>query len=195
MAKTFVPPPPTRRWTRIEYERLVELAVFPPGERLELVDGLLLVREPQGSRHAAAIRRVLAALRRALGDDWQVDSQLPIALDASSEPEPDVSVVARDPGAYRDAHPARAALIVEIAEASYRVDSEYKTALYARAGIAEYWIVDLLRDALEVHREPEAFPAGPLGWHYRAIDVLQPPATVVPLIAPHRLIAVADLLP
>src|SRR5439155_20090328 len=90
--------------------------VFQPGERLELIDGLLVVREPQGSRHAGTIRRVLAALRRALGDSWQIDSQLPIALDADSEPEPDVAVVPRDPGTYLDAHPSRAMLIVEVAE-------------------------------------------------------------------------------
>ena len=66
-------------------------------------------------------RRVLASLRRALGDARQIDSQLPVALDADSEPEPDVAVVPRDPGAYRDAHPSRAALIVEIAESSYGV--------------------------------------------------------------------------
>lgn len=81
MASTVVPPSRTRRWTRVEYERLVELGVVRPGERLELIDGLLVVREPQGGRHAGTIRRVLAALRRALGDAWQIDSQLPVALD------------------------------------------------------------------------------------------------------------------
>src|SRR3990167_5184745 len=87
MASTVKPSPRTRRWTRIEYERLIELGVFQPGERLELLDGLLVVREPQNSRHAGTIRRVLAALRRAFGDAWQIDSQLPIALDADSEPD------------------------------------------------------------------------------------------------------------
>jgi len=129
MAATVIPSTRTRRWTRVEYERLVELGVFQPGERLELIDGLLVVREPQGSRHAGTIRRVLAALRRALGDSWQIDSQLPIALDADSEPEPDVAVVPRDPGTYLDAHPSRAMLIVEVAETSYRIDREYKASL------------------------------------------------------------------
>src|SRR5689334_5726551 len=134
MASTVIPPPRTRRWTRVEYERLVELGVFQPGERLELLDGLLVVREPQGARHATAIRRVLAALRRTLGDAWQIDSQLPIALDADSEPEPDVAVVPGDPGTYREAHPSHPLLIVEVAESSYRVDREHKAGLYARAG-------------------------------------------------------------
>jgi hypothetical protein len=59
MACALLPPAKTRRWTRVEYERLVELGVFQPGERLELLDGQLVVREPQGSRHAGTIRRVL----------------------------------------------------------------------------------------------------------------------------------------
>jgi Uma2 family endonuclease len=187
--------PPLRRWTRAEYERLVELGVFASGERLELIDGLLVVREPQGSRHAAAIRRVLAALHRALGDVWQIDSQLPLALDDASEPEPDVAVVPRDAGAYREAHPSRAVMVVEVAEGSYRIDREYKAGLYARAGIAEYWIVDLAREALEVHREPEASPDATHGWRYGRVASLGRLETVAPLSAPHHPIPVADLLP
>src|SRR5262249_41726717 len=161
MPSIVVSSPRTRRWTRLEYERLIELGVFQPDERLELIDGLLVVREPQGTRHAAAIRRVLAALRGVFGDAWQIDSPLPLALDEDSEPEPDVAVVPGDALSYRDAHPSRAVLIVEVAEASYRIDHEYKASLYARAGVADYWIVDLVRDALEVHRDPEMSAGAP----------------------------------
>jgi Uma2 family endonuclease len=112
--------PKTRRWTRVEYDRLIELGVFAPEERLELLDGLLVVREPQGSRHSAAIRRLTAMLRDALGATRQIDSQLPIALDDDSEPEPDISVVPQGPRAYTDAHPTHAVLIVEIAESRSR---------------------------------------------------------------------------
>ena len=195
MTSTVTPPPRTRRWTRAEYEQLAALGVFQPGERLELLDGLLVVREPQGSRHAGTIRRVLAALRRAFGDAWQIDSQLPIALDADSEPEPDAAVVPRDPADYRDAHPSRAALIVEVAEASYRIDREYKASLYARAGIADYWIIDLVHATVEIHRDPEASPDTLHGWRYRSVVTLRPPATIAPLAAPDNPIPVADLLP
>ena len=187
--------PITRRWTRLEYDHLIELGVFRPEERLELLDGLLVVREPQGSRHAAAIRRVIAALRHALGSAWQIDSQLPIALDDDSEPEPDVSVVPLEPSGYKDAHPSHAVLIVEIAESSYRTDREFKTGLYARAGILDYWIVDVPHDTLEVHREPEAWAEAPYGWRYRSVSVLRPPASVAPLVAAQSPIRVADLLP
>jgi Uma2 family endonuclease len=152
------------------------------------------VREPQGSRHASAIRRVIAALRNALGAAWQIDSQLPIALDADSEPEPDISVVPQDPGAYKDAHPSHAVLIVEIAESSYRTDRDYKAGLYARAGVLDYWIVDLAHDTLEVHREPETSAEAPHGWRYRSVTVLRPPEIAAPLVEPGTSIRVGDLL-
>ena len=75
----------TRRWSRLEYERLIDLGVFTSGENLELVDGLLLVREPQNARHATAVRAVHEALRRVFRPGWDVRPQSPIALDAHSQ--------------------------------------------------------------------------------------------------------------
>src|SRR5439155_22894484 len=75
-----------------------------------------------------------------------------LAPDSVAQPEPDVCVVPRDPHAYRDAHPSRAALVVEIAETSYRPDRDYKFSLYARAGIADCWLVDVVDEAVEVHQ-------------------------------------------
>ena len=185
----------TRRWTRLEYERLIECGVLQEDERVELLDGLLVVREPQGSRHNTGIRCVTAALRSALGDAWQIDSQLAIALDDDSEPEPDIAVVPGDARSYRDAHPSHPVLIVEVAESSYRIDHTYKAGLYARAGVPEYWIVDVARSSLEVHRSPEAASEAVHGWRYAIVETLRPPAAVTPLIAPAVTIRVADLLP
>jgi Uma2 family endonuclease len=194
--KGTAPPTETlRRWTREEYDRLIEVGAFRNGERLELLDGFLVVREPQGARHAASIRRVVAALRRALGDGWQIDSQLPIALDPASEPEPDVSVSAYDPAAYRGGHPSAPLLVVEVADTSYRIDHEFKTSLYARAGVPECWIIDISRAIVEVHRAPGPSEAARYRWRYASLEALQPPATITPLLAPTTAITVADLLP
>lgn len=195
MKATVLPDIAIRRWTRAEYDRLIDLGMFQPGERLELLDGWLVLREPQGTEHSAAIRRVLDVVRRTLGETWQIDSQLPIALDELSEPEPDVSVVPKDPRNYLDAHPARPLLIVEVAMSSYRVDHEYKASLYARAAVPEYWIVDLAHETVEVHRGPGESADARHGWRYRSVETLRPPAAVAPLLAPDRSIAVADLLP
>jgi Uma2 family endonuclease len=188
-------PARTRRWTRAEYERLVELGVFRPGERLELVGGDLVVREPQGGPHATAVGLADDALRAAFGAGWIVRSQGPLALDDESEPEPDVTVVAGRRRDYRLVHPSRPALVVEVAESSLAFDRDHKGSLYARAGVADYWIVDLPGRALEVHRDPAPDARAPFGWRYRTRRRFAGGDTVAPLAAPHALVAVADLLP
>ncbi|MGH7348772.1 MAG: Uma2 family endonuclease [Candidatus Rokuibacteriota bacterium] len=184
-----------RRWTRVEYERLVDLGVFHEDERLELLGGHLMVREPQGSRHGVAIELADSALGVALGSGWRVRIQLPIALDEDSEPEPDLTVVAGDPRESRDHHPSRPALVVEVAESSLRFDRETKGPLYARAGLAEYWIVNLADRVIEVYRDPTAVPGTTGGWRYATVLVLDAAGVAAPLAAPAARIAVADLLP
>ena len=174
---------------------MTEIGFFQPGERIELIDGLLLVREPQKSRHATAVRLVQQALERAFGAGWDVRPQLPVALDDMSEPEPDAAVVPGDPRDYRDAHPERPVLIVEVALSRLAFDRRQKASLYARAGIADYWVVNLVDRVLEVCREPIAAPAAPYGFRYRSVTRLRPTATVIPLAAPSAAILVADLLP
>jgi Uma2 family endonuclease len=187
--------PHSRRWTRAEYDRLVDLGVLQEDERVELLDGVLAVREPQGSDHAAGVRRVVRALRAAFGDGYQIDSQLPIALDDYSEPEPDVVVVPTRSDDYRSGHPERPLLLVEIADSSYRIDHGYKAGLYARAGVAEYWIIDLTNEVLEVQREPERAPDTVLGWRYARVERLPRSATITPLAAPAVVMSVAELVP
>ena len=183
-----------RRWQRVEYERLVELGMFR-GEPLELIDGRLVVAEPQGSVHAAAITKADYALRAALPDGWIVRLQSPLSLDDESEPEPDLAVVAGRPGDYRRAHPARPVLVVEVAESSLDYDRVSKGSLYARAGLGDYWIVNLPESAVEVYREPEIDGSAPFGWRYGSARRLRPPAAVAPLAFGDRRVAVADLLP
>ena len=195
MAVSVMPAVGIRRFTRLEYERLAELEFFQPDERLELIDGIMIVREPQDAPHATGVRLVLRALRAVFGAGWTVDSQLPVALDDYSEPEPDAAVVAGDPRDYRDTHPTRPVLIVEVAESRLAFDRRRKASLYARAGIADYWVVNLVDRVLEVYREPVAAPAAPYGFRYRSVTRLRPPATVTPLAAPSAAIPVADLLP
>jgi hypothetical protein len=88
-----MPPVRTRRWTRTEYDRLVEVGVLGRDDRVELLDGLLVVREPQGTRHVTAVLRTRLALERAFGPGFHARPQAPVALDDTSEPEPDVAIV------------------------------------------------------------------------------------------------------
>jgi Uma2 family endonuclease len=185
----------THRWRRVEYERLIEAGFFRPGDPIELMGGQLIVAEPQGSRHFAAVQAAEEALRTAFGPGWQVRGQGPLAVDEESEPEPDVAVV---PGSFRDyvaGHPSRAALVLEVSESSLALDREHKGSLYARAGFADYWIVNLVEHVLEVYREPGRDPSAPFAWHYRSVTVLGRAASVSPLALPSAHIRVAELLP
>lgn len=184
-----------RKLKRVEYDRLVEAEVFGPEDRIELFDGRMIFKEPQYSPHATAISLVQRVLTSALGPGWYVRVQMPVALDELSEPEPDVSVVPGHPRDYRDAHPERPALIVEVAQSRLRFDRRQKGSLYARAGIADYWIVNILERRLEIYREPVSDPDAPLGWRYGRTIALGPDERVAPLAAPAVAIAVSDLLP
>ena len=88
------------RWHRLDYERLLDLGVLDEDDPIELLDGLLLVKEPQHSAHRTAIVLVAKAVERAFGDGWFVQTQSPIVLDDRSEPEPDVCVIAGAPRDY-----------------------------------------------------------------------------------------------
>src|SRR5947208_12806819 len=118
----------TRRWTRAEYERLIDIGVFRPDEPVELLGGELIVSEPQNSAHYTAIGLVEDALRAALQPGWLVRSQGPIELDDESEPEPDVAVTRGERRSYSRRHPSRPVLVVEAAESSLAFDREHKGA-------------------------------------------------------------------
>jgi Uma2 family endonuclease len=184
-----------RRWTRVEYDRLIEVGILRTGERVELLGGQLCVSEPQNSPHATAVSLASEALRQAFPGLWHIRIQSPIALDQESEPEPDLAVVAGRPRDYLADHPARPALVVEVADSSLAVDREHKGSLYARARLPEYWIVNLVDRVVEVYREPVPSAAAFYGWAYRVGQTLRPGEHVTPLAAPAVRILIADLLP
>lgn len=195
MSEVARSPARTKRWTRLEYERLVDLGAFGPEERLELIGGQLVVREPQGRPHATGIRLVAAALRAAFGPGWVIEAQLPVALDEESEPEPDIAVVRGQPRDYIASHPTRPDLVVEVALGSLALDRREKASLYARAGVADYWIVNLVDNVVEVYREPVPDPDGAYGWRYASMATLRRGNSVTPLALPDSAIPVSDLLP
>lgn len=185
----------TRRWTRVEYEKLIDLGIFQPGEPIELIGGELVVAEPQGAAHYTAICKTAKALEAAFGGGWVVRTQGPIGLDEESEPEPDVAVVPGGLEDYRSGHPSRPGLTVEVAEATLGSDRERKGSLYARAGLEDYWVLNLKDSVLEVYREPAPDPSAPFDWRYARREVFDSAAHVSPLAAPGASILVRALLP
>jgi Uma2 family endonuclease len=187
--------PTLYRWTRRQYARLIDHGVLDEDDPIELLDGLLLVKEPQSSRHRTAVVLVARALGRAFGDGWFVQVQSPIGLDDRSEPEPDLSVVRGSPRDYTNAHPTRPVLIVEVALSGLAVARGRKARAYARGGIADYWIVNLIERVVEIHRDPARPGPARRRWGYAAIETLDAEAMVTPLAAPGARIRIADLLP
>jgi Uma2 family endonuclease len=183
-----------RRWQRAEYDRLVDLGVFR-GEPLELIGGELVVAEPQGAYHVSTISKVDYVLRAMLPPGWLVRTQAPVSLDDESEPEPDLAVVPGGPDDYQESHPSRPELLIEVADSSLGFDRVRKGSLYARAGVADYWIVNLVDHVLEVYREPVPDATAPHGWRYASAIRLSPPAVVTALGFADRPILVSDLLP
>jgi Uma2 family endonuclease len=184
--------PRPRRWTREEYYRMGDLGWFH-GQRVELIEGEIMVLSPQNWPHTSTVARVGEVLQRLLGSNFWVRMQFPLNL-STSEPEPDVSVVAGKLEDYSD-HPTTAVLVVEVSDSTLAYDRTRKASLYARAGIADYWIVNLVNNQVEVYRDPRPDPSQPYGHGYASVSTLVPPTTVNLLAAPQVSLAVADLLP
>lgn len=175
-----------RRWTREEYERLVEQGFFD-AERLELVDGVILEMSPQSGRHAKGVLLAQSALSPLFSEGFHIRVQMPLALDFDSEPEADLAVIPGELQDSPDVHPSTAVLVVEVADSSLLRDRK-KASLYARAGIPEYWLENLVDWCLEVYREPE-------DGSYTSRTILREGDTVSPQARPEVVIPVASLLP
>jgi Uma2 family endonuclease len=137
---------------RLEYDRMVELGMLVD-EKVELIKGFIVRMSPQGLPHASGVQYLAQFLVLALAGPGRasVRIQAPLAASDDSEPEPDIAVVV--PGAYRDAHPTTAFLVIEFSESSLRFDRTEKAEVYAAAGVEEYWIVDTRHELIEVRTD------------------------------------------
>jgi Uma2 family endonuclease len=182
-----------RRWSLEEYHQMAEMGFFRDG-RVELIDGEILEMAPQGSEHFACICLCADAMRKLFGQNHVVRVQGPLQI-GSSEPEPDIAVV---PGTAREyagkSHPSTALLVVEISDSSLEFDRHEKGTLYARAGIADYWIVNLVDRVVEVYRKPVVSSSAKFGFGYEERTVHSAMKTIKVLALPVE-ICVADILP
>lgn len=187
--------PQTRKWTRAEYYRMADLGWFD-NQRVELIEGTVVKMPPQKNFHGISIGLAEVAAEAAFGPRHWVRTQLPLHLGRRSAPEPDVAVV---PGGPRDytatGHPTTALLIIEISETTLAYDCCRKASLYARAKIADYWIVNLIDRRLEVRRNPTPDPSQRYSWRYQDVLLLGPRDRIAPLAFPKKRITSADLLP
>ena len=175
-------------WTRAEFDNMVLAGIFDPEARIELIEGEILDMGRQSSWHATALQLAHDTLRDSYGKGFVVRNQLPIAISEDSEPVPDIAIVRGSARDYSETHPTTALLVVEISYSTLDFDRNRKLHLYARNGIPEYWILNVMDMQLEVHRDPR-------GDIYTTKQTFYATDVVTPLSLPMASIAVADLLP
>jgi Uma2 family endonuclease len=179
-----------RLWTVDEYHRMAEAGIFADDERVELLEGKIIWMIAKGTAHRSSVGRTDYLLKNRLGNRAWVSIQDPVKLNERSEPEPDIAVVKVDPLDYADHHPtpSEVYLIIEVADSSLKLDCETKGKAYSKAGITDYWVLDVIGRQLYVFREPTEDG-------YQSEVILAEDKTISPLQFPDVQIAVFEMLP
>jgi Uma2 family endonuclease len=191
MSRTAAPPqaPCPYRFSVEEYHRLGETGFFQPEDRVELLNGEIIIMPAIGVRHMNAVRRLINVLTRRLGERCLLDAQNPLMIDGQSEPQPDILLL--KPGIERTDSapiPEDVLLLVEVADSSLVYDQTDKRDAYARNGIGEYWLLDLTRNELIVFRDSD-------GQRYRSEERVRATESIAPVAFPDEPIPVREILP
>ena len=175
-----------RRFTAREYERMVAAGIFVERGRVELLEGEIIEMAAMGVAHATCLNNFDYLLKRQVPDSYRVNVQVPILLDDSSEPEPDLVVYHRR---KRSTHPTpdEIVLVVEIADRSLDYDWNRKFPRYAAAGIPEAWLFDVFAGVLERHTDPYA-------GRYRQVTTARGGETLASTMLPDVHLAVEAIL-
>ncbi len=172
-----------------EYHKMGESGIIAADEEVELIEGQVITKPMKGTTHSALNKYLEKLLENRLQDAALVRVQDPVRLDSYSEPEPDIAVVLSDPFYYVSHHPTppEIYLIVEIADTTLKRDTEFKANVYAKAGINDYWVLDLTNRKLYVFREPTTTG-------YQNQQILSDDATISPVAFPNITISVSEML-
>lgn len=172
------------------YFGLVRSGELSADDRVELLDGVIVAEPPQDPPHASAISRLTRAVGEAVGTSGVIRVQLPFIAGPFSVPEPDLAVVPGNQSDYDTQHPAKALLIVEVAQSSLPQDRLSKHRIYAAAACPEYWIVNLRDACVEAYRQPDVAAR-----IYRARFVVRRGDEIDLVALPEARIRVAHVLP
>lgn len=184
-----IEPANLKRWTVQDYHRMSELGLLN-GDRTELVDGQITIMAAKGTPHVTSLHLLANVLRDRLGTSALVRTQDPVHLDDFSEPEPDLALVKGTVLDYVEQHPSpeQIYLVVEVSDSTLKQDCEIKDKLYAKAGIADYWVLVPQKRQLHIFRKPT--PTG-----YTEHLILTEPNQASPLAFPDFAIALTSILP
>jgi Uma2 family endonuclease len=181
------------RWTAEQYHDLAKSGFFRD-RHVELIDGEL-IELTTNPPHDTSVSLTCGTLRATFDKRFVVREEKTLDLGRRYQPIPDGTVVAGSERDYAASHPKTAVLLAEVSDSSLHYDRVIKAHRYARAGVADYWIVNLIDRQLEVHRNPGPDPSRPGRFRYADVIIVPADGHVAPLAQPDRLVSVADLLP
>ena len=182
--------PTLHRFSAEEYHRLGELGILSPGARVELIDGAIHdMSSPIGPLHSGVVIRLIRLFNRQPKKRWLISSQTPVGLDNYSEPQPDLVLLKPAPDDYVSHHPTPddVFLLIEVSDGTLDFDRGKKLQIYARAGIPEFWVINLQGSTIEVYREPH-FTG------YERKTILRSGDTACPAAFPDVAVDVGELL-
>ena len=144
----------TRKFTRKEYHQLAEAGILHPDERVELIEGDIVVISPMGRKHISYMARLTTIFVLVFHKNATVISQTPVVMNGKSEPEPDFAILKPSDDYYASRKPrgTDALLLIEISDSTLRYDKSTKVKLYAANGVPEYWVIDTVNEVVEVFR-------------------------------------------
>ena len=181
---------PDPRYTVERYLGLFDEGVLDRDDRVELLEGVVVAMPPSNPPHAAVVSQVMRALFEEIGRRAALRVQSSFHAGRYSMPEPDLAVVPGRESDYGKAHPTTALLLVEVAQWSLPQDWVTKRAIYAAAGVEEYWIVNLRDDRVEILRAPDRKER-----RYRETSIARRGERITLVALPEASVAVDDLLP
>jgi len=170
---------PLKRWTVEDYHRMIHGGILTADDRVELLDGQIVTMVPQEPPHASHVDEGGDYLKALFAGRAKVRVQLPITLSPGSEPEPDFAIVRIDENRYRDRHPTPTDiyLLIEVSDTTLMRDRHRKASIYARAGIPEYWIINIQQRQAIVLQNPQ-------NDHYQVERIASETDQLTPLFAP-----------
>ena len=187
--------PQPYRWTREQFNQIGDLGLFE-GRRAILVEGEILAMPAMGDMHRHILTLASDVLRDLFGSGFFVSAQCPFDIGRATDPEPDIAIIRGSIGDYRGRGLTEAALIVEVSDTTLAYDRRGKASLYALAGVADYWIINVDQEPaqIEVYRQPAPDEAQPHGFGYEEKTIHRSGDIIQPLAAPNP-VAASMLLP
>jgi Uma2 family endonuclease len=180
-----------KSWTVQEYHRISDLGILDSSERTELIAGQIVLMVAKGTPHVLALRLLVSTLETLLNNQPVfISSQDPIQLDNFSEPGPDLAIIKGTIFDYAEHHPYPddIHLVVEVADSTLKTDCEVKDKIYAQAGIADYWVIDIKNRQVHIFRDPT--PSG-----YTSHLILSATQTISPLAFSAITLPITAILP